>query len=180
MPLSKEVRRRAADVRLVVFDVDGVLTDGRLFLSDSGEETKCFHVRDGHGLVMLREAGIAVAIISGRKARSVAKRMKELGIAYVYQGVADKINVFNKLLEKLKIVPSQVAYLGDDVPDLPVMRVVGLPAAVADAHRLVREQALWVAANEGGRGAARELCELILEAQGGLEQTSAPHRATGM
>lgn len=176
---SKEVLRRAADVRLVVFDVDGVLTDGRLFLSETGEETKCFHVRDGHGLVMLRDAGIAVAIISGRKARSVAKRMKELKIAYVYQGVSDKIIVFNKLREKLKIAPTQVAYLGDDLPDLPVMRAVGLPAAVADAHRLVREQALWIASSEGGRGAARELCELILEAQGRLEALHGVYLASG-
>jgi 3-deoxy-D-manno-octulosonate 8-phosphate phosphatase (KDO 8-P phosphatase) len=176
---GKEVLRRAANVRLVVFDVDGVLTDGRLFLSESGEETKCFHVRDGHGLVMLRNAGIAVAIISGRKARSVAKRMKELNIAYVYQGVNDKILVFDQLREKLKIAPAQVAYLGDDLPDLPVMRVVGLPAAVADAHRLVREQALWIASNEGGRGAARELCELILEAQGHLETAHDAYLATG-
>lgn len=162
------VQKRAAKVRLVGFDVDGVLTDGSLYLGDSGEEYKVFHTRDGQGLVMLRECGMKVAIISGRSSRAVEERMAELGIIHVYQGQADKLAVFQTLLATLALEPSETAYVGDDLPDLPVMRRVGLSIAVADAHPLVQQHAHWQTRLPGGRGAVREVCELLLEAQGVL------------
>ncbi|MGH8584156.1 MAG: KdsC family phosphatase [Gammaproteobacteria bacterium] len=170
MPLDQaydaEARARAARVRLVVFDCDGVLTDGGLVLSDSGEEHKVFNSRDGQGLVMLRESGIEVAVISGRTSPAVSTRMADLGIAYVFQGRHDKLATLEALLQRLEISASEMAYMGDDLPDLPPMRRAGLAVAVADAHALVLRQAHWCTRRPGGRGAARELCELILEARG--------------
>ena len=162
------VQGRAAKIRLAGFDVDGVLTDGSLCLGDSGEEYKVFHTRDGQGLVMLRECGIGIAIISGRSSRAVEERMVQLGIIHIYQGQENKLAVFETLLATLGLEPSEVAYVGDDLPDLPVMRRVGLAIAVADAHPLVQQHAHWQTRLPGGRGAVREVCELLLEAQGVL------------
>ncbi len=162
------VQARAAKIRLVGFDVDGVLTDGSLYLGDSGEEYRVFHTRDGQGLVMLRDSGIRIAIISGRSSRAVEGRMAELGILHVYQGQENKLAVFETLLSRLDLEPSEAAYVGDDLPDLPVMRRVGLSIAVADALPLVQQHAHWQTRLPGGRGAVREVCELLLEAQGKL------------
>ena len=160
---------RAADIRLAVFDVDGVLTDGGLVLGPEGEEYKVFHVRDGLGLVMLREAGLKVAVISARSAPVVAERMAALGIEHICQGRHDKRAALLELAERLGVKPAGIAYVGDDLVDLPAMAVAGLPIAVADAHEKVLEAAQWVTRRTGGRGAVREVCEMLLEAQGLLE-----------
>lgn len=165
----QDILERAAHIRLVIFDVDGVLTDGSLFLSDSGEEYKAFHSRDGHGIKMLQRTGVRVAIITGRTSNVVAHRMKDLGVTLCYQGSLEKLPVFEKVIEELQLDPSHVAYVGDDVVDLPVMRRVGFAVAVQDAHPLVKKHAHWQTPNAGGRGAARDVCELIMEAQGTLE-----------
>jgi 3-deoxy-D-manno-octulosonate 8-phosphate phosphatase (KDO 8-P phosphatase) len=177
---EEELLARAAVVRLCVFDVDGVLTDGRLFLSGGGREYKVFHTRDGQGLVMLRETGVAIAIISGRSSEAVAERMAELGIRYVHQGKSDKLSVFEELLKKLGLEAGQVAYVGDDLPDLPVMQRVGLAVAVADAHELVRRHAHWRTQLPGGQGAAREVCELLMRAQGTLSVQFAKYMNRGL
>lgn len=159
------VTAKAERVRLAIFDVDGVLTDGRLILGDDGTEHKAFHVRDGLGLVLMREAGLKVAIISARQSRVTAERMAALGIEYVYQGSQDKAQTYSALLDELDLPAADTAYVGDDLVDLPVLNRAGLAVAVADAHPLVRERADFVTAAAGGRGAVREVCELILDAQ---------------
>lgn len=165
----QDILERAARIRLVVFDVDGVLTDGSLFLGDNGEEYKAFHSRDGHGIKMLQRTGVRVAIITGRTSNVVAHRMKDLGVTLCYQGSLEKLPVFEKVIEELRLDAAHVAYVGDDVVDLPVMRRVGFAIAVQDAHPLVKKHAHWQTPNAGGRGAARDVCELIMEAQGTLE-----------
>jgi len=166
----QEILERAARIRLVVFDVDGVLTDGSLFLGDGGEEYKAFHSRDGHGMKMLQEAGVELAVITGRTSRVVEHRMASLGIEHVFQGQRDKLPAFETLLARLGLQAAECAYVGDDVVDLPVMRRVGLAIAVQDAHPLVVRHAHWQTPSPGGRGAARDVCELILEARGDLER----------
>lgn len=165
----QDILERAARIRLVIFDVDGVLTDGSLFLGNSGDEYKAFHSRDGHGIKMLQHTGVRVAIITGRTSNVVAHRMKDLGVTLCYQGSLEKLPVFEKVIEELRLDASHVAYVGDDVVDLPVMRRVGFAIAVQDAHPLVKKHAHWQTPNAGGRGAARDVCELIMEAQGTLE-----------
>lgn len=155
----------ASRIDLVVFDVDGVLTDGRLYLGDDGTEFKAFHVRDGHGFKLLREAGIKVAALSGRRSAAVTRRMDELQVDIFRQGCQHKGQDFADLLAHFGLAGERVAYLGDDVIDLPAMQLAGLPVAVADAHAAVRAAARWVTTLGGGRGAARELCDLIVEAR---------------
>jgi len=169
----QEILERAARIRLVVFDVDGVLTDGSLFLGDGGEEYKAFHSRDGHGMKMLQEAGVELAVITGRTSRVVEHRMASLGIEHVFQGQRDKLPAFETLIARLGLQAAECAYVGDDVVDLPVMRRVGLAIAVQDAHPLVVRHAHWQTPSPGGRGAARDVCELILEARGDLERVLA-------
>ncbi len=160
-----ELRALAARIELVVFDVDGVLTDGRLYLGDNGTEFKAFHVRDGHGFKLLREAGIKVAALSGRRSSAVTRRMEELQVDIYRQGCEHKDQDFSELLQHFGIDAGATAYLGDDVIDLPAMRLAGLPVAVADAHPSVRSEARWITTLAGGRGAARELCDLIIDAR---------------
>ena len=164
----RDVLSKAAQIQLVIFDVDGVLTDGRLYLGNDGNEYKAFHIRDGHGIKMLLDAGVEVAIISGRRAASVERRMADLGIRYAYQGVQDKLSAFNSLQARLGLTAEQVAYVGDDLIDLPVMIRVGLAIAVQDADPFVKQHAHWQTPSCGGRGAARDVCELLLEARGRL------------
>ncbi len=171
----QDILERAAQIRLVIFDVDGVLTDGSLFLGDDGQEYKAFHSRDGHGMKMLQAAGVEIGIITGRTSQVVQHRMDSLGIRHVYQGKLEKLPAFEELVAKLGLSPHQVAYVGDDVVDLPVMRRVGLAIAVQDAHPLVREHAHWSAEHGGGRGAARDVCELIMRAQGSLDAQLQPY-----
>ncbi len=157
---------RAEKIKLVIFDVDGVLTDGRLYYAHDGRELKVFHSRDGHGMKMLRQSGVEIAIISARVSQAVAHRMANLGIVHVYQGQLEKLPAFEALLEKLALDSSQVAYVGDDVVDLPVMMRVGFAIAVADAHEAVVARSHWQTPSVGGHGAAREVCEMIMKAQG--------------
>lgn len=165
MDLDSELKALAARIELVVFDVDGVLTDGRLYFGDDGTEFKAFHVRDGHGVKQLREAGIKVAALSGRRSAVVTRRMDELQVDIYRQGCQHKDQDFTDLLRHFALDGERVAYLGDDVIDLPAMRLAGLPAAVADAHPAVLGAARWVSTLRGGRGAARELCDFIVEAR---------------
>jgi len=153
---------RAARVRLVVLDVDGVLTDGRLYFGADGEALKVFDVRDGHGVRLLREAGVGVALLSSRASPIVARRASELDIAPVLQGERDKLAGLNRLLASTGVAAADCAYMGDDWPDLPVLAQVGFAAAVADAAPEVRRAAHWIAPAAGGRGAVRALAEYVL------------------
>lgn len=159
------LRELAAGVRLAVFDIDGVFTDGRIWMGSDGVEFKAFSVRDGVGIKQLLAAGIEVAIISGRASLAVDRRMAELGVKRVVQGCEDKAGALAELLRETGVAAGQAAYLGDDTPDLPAMRIVGLPGAVADAHPDVRAAGLWVSTQPGGCGAVREFCEMLLGAQ---------------
>jgi 3-deoxy-D-manno-octulosonate 8-phosphate phosphatase (KDO 8-P phosphatase) len=156
-----------ADVSLVVLDVDGVLTDGRLWYGPDGETMKVFDVRDGHGIKSLLAAGIGVAVISGRRSGAVTARMRELGVSDVAQGVADKARALAELLKRNAIEARRVACLVDDTPDLGLMAAVGLPVAVADAHPEVLAAAKHVTRAGGGRGAVRELCDWLITARTG-------------
>lgn len=157
--------QRAADIRLLVLDVDGVLTDGRLYFSARGEEHKSFHVRDGAGLVQLLRSGVQIAVISGRQSRAVDHRMTELGISWVRQGVADKLNTLREILDMLNLGPQAVASVGDDTPDLPLLEIARLAVAVGDAHESVKARAHYVTQAHGGQGAVREVCDLIMASQ---------------
>src|SRR5215210_5028084 len=161
-----EVERRAARVTLLLLDCDGVLTDGRITPVEGGEELKSFHTHDGHGLVMLHRAGLRSGIISGRRSRLVELRASDLGVSFVRQGALNKIEVFESLLAEAGVGPDQAAYVGDDVVDIPLMRRCALGVAVADATPDTREAAHHVTRLPGGGGAVREVCELILKAQG--------------
>lgn len=165
----KDILAKAARIKLVIFDVDGVLTDGSLFVGDDGQEYKAFNSRDGHGIKMLMKHGVDVAIITGRTSKVVEHRVANLGIVHVYQGAHNKRNCFNELVSKVGIDPQDIAYVGDDVVDLPVMTQVGFAIAVQDAHPFVKQHAHWQTPNSGGRGAARDVCELLLEARGTLK-----------
>jgi 3-deoxy-D-manno-octulosonate 8-phosphate phosphatase (KDO 8-P phosphatase) len=164
----QDILEKAAQIKLVIFDVDGVLTDGRLFYGDDGQEYKSFHSRDGHGMKMLQNSGVEIGIITGRKSKVVTHRMADLGIQHVYQGKLEKLPAFEELIAKLGITADEVAYVGDDVVDLPIMLRAGLAIAVADAHHLVLKHAHWQTPHGGGAGAARDVCELIMEARGTL------------
>ena len=159
----------AKQIKLVIFDIDGVLTNGTLFIGDGGEEYKAFNSKDGHGLRMLIECGLQAAVITGRKSNVVRHRMNDLGIDIVFQGYRDKRPAFQALLEQTGLQPEQIAYMGDDVVDLPVMTQVGMAIAVQDAHPFVLQHADYVTEKPGGFGAAREAVETILSAQGLLQ-----------
>jgi len=156
-----------ARIRLLVLDVDGVLTDGRLYFGARGEALKVFHVRDGHGIKLLMGAGIHVAAFSGRRSGAVAARMRELRVPHVVQACRDKVAALHRLTEKLDLDPLDCACLCDDTPDLPLMSAVGMAGAVADAHPVVRSAAHWIAAADGGQGAVREFCDAMLRARAG-------------
>ena len=156
-----------ARLELLVLDVDGVLTDGRLYFAARGEALKVFHVRDGHGIKLLMATGVAVAVVSGRRSSAVTARMRELGVPHVVQACGDKVAALQRLSQRLNIDPLNCACLVDDTPDLPLMSAVGVAGAVADAHPLVLSAAHWIAEAKGGRGAVRELCDAILRARAG-------------
>ena len=167
--MMQDLIEKARQIRLVIFDVDGVLTDGSLFLGDDGQEYKAFHSRDGHGMKMLQLTGVEIAVITGRRSDVVKHRMANLGVRHLYQGQLDKLPAFESVTAELSVAPDEVAYVGDDVVDLPVMLRVGLSIAVQDAHAEVKRHAHWITSSSGGRGAAREVCEFIMHAQGTLE-----------
>ena len=162
------------NIRLIAFDVDGILTDGGLYLSDSGEEFKRFNSLDGHGLKMLKASGVELAIITGRTSRCVELRAHNLGITHLHQGVNDKLGAMQTLLAQLRLPPAAAAFMGDDVVDLPVMRHVGLALSVPDAPQVVRDRAHYVTQRGGGYGAVREACELLMSAQCTLDTQLAP------
>jgi len=166
--LAPDALARARRVRLVIFDVDGVLTDGRLWYGPGGEELKAFHAFDGHGVKLLRMAGLDTAIISGRESQAVEERAKELGIEHLMQDVDDKRKAFEAMLRRLKLKRAATAYMGDDVVDLPVLMRCGFACAPHEAPEEVRRRVHYIASADAGHGAAREVCEFILEAQGKL------------
>lgn len=160
-----DIINKAKDIRLLVTDVDGVLTDGSLYFGNSGEEIKAFSILDGLGIKLLRDSGIDTAIITGRVSDLVARRAKELGITLIYQGREDKRTALEELCRDLQLPLSAVAYIGDDLPDLGAIRAAGLGVAVANAHSFVAQHADWQTKQRGGSGAVRETCELIMKAQ---------------
>ncbi|MFC3551029.1 KdsC family phosphatase [Lysobacter cavernae] len=164
-----DIRERAARIRLACFDVDGTLTDGRLFFDSEGRELKAFHVHDGQGLVLLRKAGIAVALVTARASTIAQRRGAELGLSEVHTAVADKLACVHDIAARLGIGLDEVAFMGDDLPDLRVMLQVGLAVAPIDAHRWVGERVHWRTGARAGHGAAREFCDLLLAAQGHAE-----------
>ncbi len=166
MTYSDDIVKTASQIKLVIFDVDGVLTDGGLYFTDDGREIKKFNVRDGLGISILVKKGIEVAVITGRNSVIVAERMKSLGVSHVYQGRMNKLETYENLKKALQITDEQVAFVGDDIIDLPIMKHCGLSVAVADAHKDVIEQARLTLSQRGGAGAARELCDLIMHSQG--------------
>jgi 3-deoxy-D-manno-octulosonate 8-phosphate phosphatase (KDO 8-P phosphatase) len=177
MNKGKIMTDKAKAVRLMIFDVDGVMTDGSLFYSDSGEELKAFNSLDGHGLKMLRTSGVKLAIITGRTSKLVEKRAKDLGVDYLYQGAHDKGASFEELLKVAGLSADDCGYMGDDVIDLPVMRRVAFAVAVPDSPQLVRKHAHYISGSQGGRGAVREVCEYLMQAQGTFDAAMAPYLA---
>lgn len=164
--LPVDIRSRAAKIKLVAFDVDGTLSDGRLWFNSEGKEIKAFNVLDGLGMKLLREHSIEVALITARESPIVQTRARELGLRHVYQGARDKRESLTHLCHALSLKNDQVAYMGDDLPDLPVLHVVGLAVAPANAHPWVRDRVHWCTRASGGEGAVRELCDAILLAHG--------------
>lgn len=167
----------AAQLKLMAFDVDGVLTDGTLWFTSAGDEMKGFSSVDGHGLKMLRDGGVELAIITGRRSRAVELRAQNLGIAQLRQGVEDKRAVLLELASQLGIAPAQCGYMGDDVVDLPILRACGFAATVPEGEPLVKRHVQYVASRPAGRGAVREVCEFILAAQGKLDVLLARYQA---
>ncbi|MFM1594079.1 MAG: KdsC family phosphatase [Woeseiaceae bacterium] len=151
------------NIKLIAFDVDGVFTDGRIYISDAGVESKAFHTQDGHGIRQILEVGIKVAVISGRKSQAVSMRMKELSIEDVYLGCKNKEATFQALLKKYSIRAMESAFVGDDIPDVKILKVVGLPIAVANARSEVKKIAKYITKNTGGSGAIREITDLLLK-----------------
>ncbi len=163
-----EALERAKGIKLLIMDVDGVLTDGRIFIRDNGEEIKSFHTLDGHGLKMLQQSGVKTAIITGRDAPSVGLRVQQLGIRHYFKGIHDKRAAYAQLRADAGVAEHECAFIGDDVVDLPVMVRCGLPVAVPEAHPFTLQHAAYVTRKSAGNGAVRELCDLIMHAQGTL------------
>ncbi|MGH8531115.1 MAG: KdsC family phosphatase [Nevskiales bacterium] len=161
-----QLKKRAAGIKLAAFDIDGVLTDGLLYLGPEGQEFKATSVKDGHGLVMLRHAGVNLAVISARPSAAMAARCVELGIEHVALGVHDKLMTLKKMLGRLKIKPEFASYMGDDMPDLPLLELCGLALTPSDAMPSVRQAADWVSRYPGGKGAVREACDMLIAARG--------------
>ncbi len=169
-PLDANLKQKIQALKLIILDVDGVLTDGRLFFDNDGREYKCFHARDGHGVKLLQRTGVNVAVISGRKSAAVTVRMKNLGIEHVYQGHENKIAAFQEVLEKTGVKAEQAAHMGDDLLDLPLMKRVGCAFAVQDANFVVKQHADYCTTVPGGLGAVREVCDLIMQVQGTFDE----------
>ena len=170
-----QAEARAARLKLMAFDIDGVMTDGRLYFTEDGKEFKAFNTRDGHGLKQLQKAGITLAIITGRSSGAVAARAANLGIPHLYQGVENKRECLERLLQTLQLPWEAAGYMGDDVVDLPVMLACGFCAAPANSHAAVLQRAHQVSQRRGGEGAVREICDFILAAQGQLDAALAPY-----
>ncbi|MBP7342058.1 MAG: HAD-IIIA family hydrolase [Smithellaceae bacterium] len=171
--LEKQISEKLAKIKMLILDVDGVMTDGGILMDSDGREMKKFNVRDGHGLVMIQRHGIQVAILTGRTSAVVEHRARDLRISEVYQGALNKKEVFATILEKNRLAPEEIAYMGDDIVDIPVLKMVGFSAAVADALDVVKRSVDFVTVQPGGKGAVREVCEMLLMAQGHWAQVSA-------
>lgn len=169
--ISDENHQRATQIKLLICDVDGVFSDGRIYLGNDGEELKAFHTKDGFGMKAIMLAGIDIAIITGRQSNIVEKRMKALGVTHIFQGIENKLSLYQSLLITLNLSKHEVAYIGDDVVDQPVMRDCGLGIAVFDAHPLVLQNADLITTTKGGFGAVREICDLLLQCHNKLEIT---------
>ncbi|WBA11992.1 3-deoxy-manno-octulosonate-8-phosphatase KdsC [Salinivibrio kushneri] len=169
-PVAADVFQRAAAIKLLICDIDGVFSDGRVYMGNHGEELKAFHTRDGYGIKSIMNAGIEVAVITGRQSQIVANRMQALGVQHVYQGQSDKLSAYQDLCRHIDVLPAHTAYIGDDLIDWPVMEKVGLACCVADGHPLLKRRAHFVTQTGGGFGAVREVCDLMLEARGELDQ----------
>lgn len=167
--MSNSTQARARNIKLLLLDVDGVLTDGKLYFDNQGGESKAFHTLDGHGIKMLQKTGVNVGIITGRRSALVARRAQDLGMSPLIQGREDKWQALTEQLDTLKLQPEQIAYMGDDWPDLAVMTRVGLALSVPNGHTSVIERAHWVSQKSGGAGAVREACDFIMQAQGTFE-----------
>ncbi|ELR8701234.1 3-deoxy-manno-octulosonate-8-phosphatase KdsC [Vibrio vulnificus] len=168
-PVEQAIVDIARDIKLLICDVDGVFSDGLIYMGNQGEELKTFHTRDGYGVKALMNAGIEIAIITGRQSQIVENRMKALGISLIYQGQDDKVRAYYDICDKLSILPEQTGYIGDDLIDWPVMKKVALQVCVADGHPLLAQRANYVTRIKGGHGAVREVCDLILQARGELD-----------
>jgi 3-deoxy-D-manno-octulosonate 8-phosphate phosphatase (KDO 8-P phosphatase) len=164
--LEKKIQDKLKKIKMLILDVDGVMTDGKIIMDSDGREMKNFNVRDGHGLVMIQRHGIQVAILTGRTSAVVDHRARDLKITEVYQGALNKKEVFEQILKKNKLLPDTTAFIGDDIVDIPVLKMVGFSVAVADALDVVKKPVDYVTANKGGQGAVREICEMLLMAQG--------------
>ena len=166
---DNRIKDLASNIALLICDVDGVLTQGEVYLDNTDVELKAFNIKDGLGLKLLQKSGVQLAIITGRQSDIVDRRMTELGIKHVYQGQTNKIAAYESLLNELEVMPEQVAYVGDDLPDLPLMKRSGLGIAVADAHFSIKDKADWITFCDGGQGAVRDVADLILDAKGLLD-----------
>lgn len=164
-PISDTVWQKAQRIKLLICDVDGVFSDGRIYLSNGGEELKAFHTRDGYGVRSLLTSGVNLAVITGRQSKIVENRMTALGVTHIFQGINNKFEPYQALLALYNVTPEEVAYIGDDIVDLPVMNAVGLSVCVADGHPYVRQHADFVTHLNGGHGALRELADLLLLSQ---------------
>lgn len=173
--MKKNIREKLKNIKMLILDVDGVMTDGRIILDDSGREIKNFDVRDGHGIKLIQRYGIEVALLTGRKSEVVKHRASDLGIKEVYQKVFNKKEVFVEILQKNRLDSSEAAFLGDDLIDIPVLKAAGFSAAVADALDIVKKTVDYVTKNKGGRGAVREVCEMLLQAQGKWPEVAAKY-----
>ena len=173
MKLETQILEHARRIRLLLMDCDGVLTDGRIWLTADGEEQKAFHVRDGQGIVLLHRAGVQTGIISGRASAATERRARELGMIFLRQGVTDKVPVLEELLRDAGVSPEHCAYIGDDVGDVEIMKRVGFAVAVADAADAAKHVAHFITTAGGGKGAVREVCETILQAHEHASKTSA-------
>jgi 3-deoxy-D-manno-octulosonate 8-phosphate phosphatase (KDO 8-P phosphatase) len=168
--MQNKKNEKFKDIQLLLLDVDGVLTDGRIIYDDAGSQVKEFNVRDGFGIRLAMAAGIKVGIVTGRESNALHCRCRDLGVSYVYEGVRQKDRLLEKIVEQTGVLPAQTAFVGDDIPDICLMRRIGLPIAVADAHELVKKYAVWVTSAAGGCGAVREVCEALLKARGSWEK----------
>lgn len=164
--ISEQIREKAARVKLLVLDVDGVLTDGRIIMDYEGREIKAFDVRDGHGIKLLRGAGIEVAVLTGRSSPVVQHRADDLGIPWIRQGVNDKVKTYEEIARKKGVADEETCFIGDDLVDIPLLKQVGFPIVVADGAPEAKEYALYVTTAPGGKGAVREVCNLLLRAGG--------------
>ncbi len=170
MLISEEIAQKAQKIKLLILDVDGVLTNNMLIYSEDGQEHKAFHTRDGHGMVLLQKSQVDIGIITGRKSQLVTNRMNDLKVQHVYQGVPDKLPTFLKLVDELNLSLDEIAYIGDDILDLPILIRIGLSVTPADGDDEVKSRVDYISPFKGGKGCVREVCEIIMRSQNNWQQ----------